>query len=167
MAPENHLDAEEFSQVIDTVLQLPRHAPAPVALRRCPFHDGIATLDLLLAELDPRDAELFDAALDLRSLCAAKADAAACVYQLFHVRALLDERHYLAFYRVRCWARQTLRIEVRAGRGAPWVTCELPLNGARLDEIVNTALASLADAEGVIPEFAHVRFVLASAPPRE
>ncbi|MES2693901.1 MAG: hypothetical protein V4773_10545, partial [Verrucomicrobiota bacterium] len=41
----------------------------------CPFHDGAATLDLLLAELDPRDTALFDAALDLRSLAATGGDA--------------------------------------------------------------------------------------------
>lgn len=80
---------------------------------RCPFHDGAATLDLLLAELDPRETELFDAALDLRAEFAAGADAATCAAQLLRVRALLGERHYLAFYRVRCWARRALHIEVR------------------------------------------------------
>lgn len=128
----------------------------------CPFHDGIATLDLLLAELDPRDVALFDAVLDLRTLCVASEEAAACVEQLFRVRTLLAERHYLAFYRVRCWARQAFRIEVRARRGAPWLTQELPLDGGRLDEIVNSSLAVLAE-EGVIPAAAHLRFVFAPA----
>lgn len=124
----------------------------------CPFHDGAATLDLFLAALDPRDTELFDAALDLRSLAAAGTDAAACVEQLFRVRRLLAGRHYLAFYRVRCWARRALRIEARAGRGSPWLGGELPLDGARLDEVVNTALAPFATDDGVIPAGAHVRF---------
>lgn len=129
---------------------------------RCPFHDGVETLDLLLAELDPRDLALFDAVLDLRSLCVAGEDAAACVEQLFRVRTLLGERHYLAFFRVRCWAHRALRIEVRGGRGSPWLPCALPLNGARCDEIVNAALAPLA-ADGVIPAAAHVRFAFAPA----
>lgn len=140
-----------------------RNVPAPATLARCPFHDGLATLDLLLAELDPRDTALFDAALDLRSLCAAGTDATACVRQLFKVRALLDERHYLAFYRVRCWARRALRVEVRAGRGSPWIAREFPLNGARLDEIINASLAALACDDGSIPASAHVRFVPAPA----
>ena len=57
----------------------------------CLFHDGLATLDLFLADLDPADRELFDAALDLRSLAAGR-DAAACIEQLFRVRALLNGR---------------------------------------------------------------------------
>ena len=45
----------------------------------CPFHDGAATLDLLLAKLDPNETTLFDAALDHRSLFATRADAEACI----------------------------------------------------------------------------------------
>ena len=159
MAPEDKLDAEKLSQVTDSILApLPIAAVAP-ALARCPFHDGAATLDLLLAELDPSDTALFDAALDLRALCVAGDEPAACVEQLFRVRALLDERHYLAFYRVRCWARRRFRIQARVARGTPWVTRELPLDSARLDEIINAALAIFATDEGVIPTSAHVRFV--------
>lgn len=127
------------------------------ALAGCPFHDGLATLDLLLAELDPRENELFDAVLDLRSLASGD-DAAACVAQLFRVRALLGSRHYLAFYRVRCWARRALRAEVRAGRGLPALVRELPLDGGRLEEVVNSCLAPLM-ADGELPPAAHVRFV--------
>ena len=144
-----------------TLLPPIHHVPALSALARCPFHDGVATLDLLLAELDAGDTALFDAALDLRTLCAAGSDAAACVHQLFRVRALLDERHYLAFYRVRCWARRHLWIEVRASRGSAWLKYELPLNGARLDEVINAAIATLATRNGTVPASAHVRFVLA------
>lgn len=145
-----------------TALPLPlatARPPAPL----CPFHDGAATLDALLAELDPRDTALFDAVLDLRSLAASAEDATACIAQLFRVRALLDDRHYLAFYRVRCWAHRTLHIEVRASRAAPWHTQALPRDGARLDEIVNAALATLATDNGEIPAAAHVRFGFAAA----
>lgn len=132
----------------------------PVA--RCPFHDGAATLDLLLAELDPSNTALFDAALDLRSLCTAGRDAAACVRQLFRVRALLDEQHYLAFYRVRCWARRAIRIETRTTDSGAWITDELPLNCARIDEIVNRAFAGLATTGSCAT--AHVRFTFATSP---
>ena len=123
----------------------------------CVFHDGVATLDLLLAELDPVDHALFDAALDLRSLAIGD-DASACVAQLFKVRALLDGRHYLAFYRVRCWARRAFRIEARAHRGAPGIARNFPLDGARLDEVVNSSLACLA-CNGELPALAQVKFV--------
>jgi hypothetical protein len=163
MASKVQLDAEELPQVTETILPPRPGAAVAPALAHCPFHDGAATLDLLLAELDPSETELFDAALDLRSLCAAGDDPAACVEQLFRVRAQLDERHYLAFYRVRCWARRSFRIQARAARGLPWITRELPLDGARLDEVINAALATFATGDGVIPASAHVRFVPAPA----
>jgi hypothetical protein len=138
-------------------------APALETGARCPFHDGAATLDAFLAELDPRERELFDAALDLRSLIVAAMDAATCVEHLFRVRALLGERHYLAFYRVRCCARRVLRIHVRASRNQLWHSREFPLDGGRLDEVVNTALAAVAE-DGAIPPTAHVRFGFAATP---
>jgi hypothetical protein len=160
------MDVEELSQVIDS-LPLPVHdQPAAAGLLKsecCPFHDGPATIDLLLAEIDSRDVALFDAALDLRSLCATGQDAEACIEQLFRVRALLAERHYLAFYRVRCWARRALRVEVRAARGAPWITREFPLDGGRLEELINSSLASLASSGEAIPGTANIRFVFALA----
>src|SRR5688572_23971656 len=99
---------------------------APATLISCPFHNGVSTLDLLLAELDPREQELFDAVLDLRFLAGAAQDATACVEQLFRVRTLLGDRYYLAFYRVRCWARQALEIQVRASRHNAWQCRTLP-----------------------------------------
>ena len=130
---------------------------APATEPLCPFHDGAATLDLLLAELNPHETRLFDAVLDLRTIATAGTDAEACVAQLYQVRRLLAGRHYLAFYRVRCWARRALRVEVRATRSADWVPHPLPLNSARVDEVVNTALATLAS--GPVPfSGAHVRF---------
>jgi len=134
-------------------------SPSVATPELCLFHDGLATLDLFLADLDPCDRALFDAALDLRSL-AAGPDAAACIAQLFRVRTLLDGRHYLAFYRVRCWARRTFRIEVRAHRGAAAFVRDFPLDGGRLDEVVNSSLAALA-ADGELPASAYVRFVFA------
>lgn len=140
----------------------PAAVPAPSGtLSQCPFHAGAATLDLLLAEVAPRDTEVFDAVLDLRALASEGADALACIEQLFRVRRVLGDRHYLAFYRVRRWAHRAFRIEVRAGRGCAWQTSAFPLDGARLDEIVNSALAPLADADGVISASAHVRFAFA------
>lgn len=129
------------------------HAAAPL----CPFHDGAATLDGLLAELDPRDAALFDAALDLRSALSDGHDATAALQRLFRLRALLGGRHYLAFYRVRRWINRLVVAHVRPGRAAPWRTVELPLDAARLDELTNTCLATLA-IDGELSAGAHIRF---------
>jgi hypothetical protein len=137
------------------------HPPPGGAAVQCPFHDGPATLDLLLAELDPGDTELFDAALDLRTLASAREDAAACAAQLFRVRRLLAGRHYLAFYRVRSWAKRALRIECRRHRGETWRSSELAIDCARVDEAVNAALATFAEHEAM-PGNTHVRFVFAA-----
>jgi hypothetical protein len=40
---------------------------------------------------------------------------------------------------------------------------ELPLDGARLEEIINSSLAVLASNDGVIPPAASIRFVFAPA----
>ncbi len=144
---------------------LPVCSPAPPVqpTARCVFHDGIATLDGLLAEIGGADAELFDAALDLRLRFTAQLDAAACVRQLFRVRALLGSRHYLAFYRVRCYAHRLFRIEARADGRVAWNESEFPRDGARLDEVVNTALAGLSGENGDVPAAAQVRFTFARA----
>jgi hypothetical protein len=140
---------------------LSRQAAGTATATLCPFHNGVATLDLLLAELDPRDHELFDAVLDLRSLATAQQNATACAEQFFHVRTLLAGRHYLAFYRVRCWAHRAFRVEARAGRHFPAAVSAFPLDAARFDEVVNSALAPLAD-HGELPTGAHARVVFAA-----
>lgn len=139
---------------------LPRTAARTATTALCPFHDGLATLDLLLAELDPRDRALFDAVLDLRSLATERRDAAACIAQFFRVRTLLDGRHYLAFYRVRCWAHRAFRVEAHVARTATAGVHAFPLDAARVGEVINSALAPLA-RDGDLPAHAHVRFAFA------
>lgn len=135
---------------------------APKTAVALPLQDGATVIDLLLQELNPHDTVLIDAALDLRFAATVGNHAGRSVRHLFRLRQLLAGRHYPAFYRVRCWATRALRVEVRAERCARWRGCELPLNCARLDEVVNTALASLAQ-DGAIPPGAHVRFAFAAA----
>jgi len=132
----------------------------------CPFHDGAATLDGLLAELDAHDAATFDCALDLRSLLAEGRDAEACLDKLFRLRALLDGRHYLAFFRVRRWVQRCIVAQLRADRRSIWTTREIPLDVARLDELTNLCLAPLIDPRtGELPFGAHVRFAFRESVP--
>src|SRR5690606_5480462 len=115
-------------------------------------------LDMLMAEIGTSDAAALDAALDLRSLMARRQDAAAALAQLYRLRSLLDGRHYLAFYRVRCWVHRRIRAEVRPWRGVAWQAVRLPRDCARFDAAVNMCLASLAkDADGW-HDLAQVRF---------
>jgi hypothetical protein len=140
----------------------PSVAPTLPAARAIPgsYQEGAVAFDQLLADVNSHDARLVDAILDLRSVCLAGIDAEACMTQLFHVRHLLGGRHYLSFYRIRRWARRSLSIEVRADRWASWLSCSFPLNCARLDEAVNTAIAArLPHGPGDGPP--EVRFVFA------
>jgi hypothetical protein len=127
---------------------------------RCPFHDGPATLDGLLAELDHHaHPEALDAALDLRTAFARR-EAADCVRLALRLRHTLDGSHYLAFYRVRQWLQRVIGIQIRAGRGAAWTTFPLPLNSARVDEIENACLAAWgADRDPAELDWAQLRFV--------
>lgn len=137
---------------------------------RCPFHDGPATLDALLAELSGRNAEALDVALDLRSAWMRRRDAGSCVRLALRLRHALNGSHYLAFYRVRQWLQRVIVVQVRPWRGAAWQTFPLPLNSARLDEIENACRSAWlqdhphADAWGSLLQTRFVFLVDAAAP---
>ena len=139
-------------------------ALAPGEPAACPFHDGPRTLDLLLAELCREPVDLLDLALELRSEMAARADAERCLRLLFELRARLDGRRHLALYRVRRWLRRSIRVELRSGPSAAWQVRPLPAGCARLDELVNSCLASLALDSEDWPFLAQVRFVFVAVP---
>jgi hypothetical protein len=127
----------------------------------CPFHDGAATLDGLMAEAaGERDDEFLNAALDLRSLMVERRKAEACLAQLFALRARLDGRHYLAFYRVRRWVQREIVAQIRPDRTSPWAARDLPLDAARLDELTNGFLAILETQQATLPQ---MRFVFRHA----
>ena len=142
---------------------LPFHDPT-IAARppghtvSCPFHDGPQTLDLLLGELRHDSPELLDLALELRTAMTTGADAERCIHLLFVLRARLAGRHHLAFYRVRTWMQRRIVVEVRPDRASPWRACALPLDCARIDELRNRCLATLAtDDASSWPPTAHCR----------
>ncbi len=131
----------------------------------CPFHDGPQTLDLLLADLRNDAPGLVDLALELRSAMTARADADRCIDLLLTLRARLDGRHHLAFYRVRTWLRRNIVAEVRPDRATPWRTCDLPLDCARYDELINRCLATLVEHEHGWPPTATFRLRFTTAAP--
>lgn len=140
-------------------------SPSPRPATGCPFHDGHLTIDLLLGELDKDETAAQDTALDLRQALSSGEDAAACVDLLFQLRACIGERHYLAFYRVRCMLWQSICAQVRPSRSSPWLDCHVPQGCARTDELINSCLASLADEEGLWPSTALVRFIFRNTLP--
>jgi hypothetical protein len=128
---------------------------------RCPFHDGPATLDALLAELATGNSpDALDLALDLRCALVERIDADACVALALRLRRTLNGAHYLAFYRVRLWMQRVIAVQVRGWRGDDWTTFDLPLNSARTDEIENACRSAWAIAREIEPtEWTQVRFV--------
>jgi hypothetical protein len=134
---------------------------------RCPFHDGPATLDALLAELNAsREPEALDLALDLRSALTVRRSAEQCVALAIRLRHTLNDRHYLAFYRVRQWLQRVIAVQVREFRGQAWARFPLPLNSARVEEIENACLAAWAQVRPrSCLELAQVRFVFLSETP--
>ena len=130
----------------------------------CPFHDGPETLDILLAEIPAAESAVLDLALELRQAMTDGRDAEHCLRLLFALRAALDGRYHLAFYRVRCWLRRRLIGEVRLDRGSPWHPCPLPLDCARFDELANRCIAAVAGATGFWPATARLRLRFATAP---
>ena len=128
------------------------------------IRDGLIVVDALLKELSPHDVDLLNAVLDLRSVCAAGDDAEECVQQLFRVRDKLAGRHYYAFFRVRSWARRSLRVEIRPYRCGTWRSCDFPLNGGRIEEAINVAIATVLPSYANA-SFACVRFAFARTEP--
>jgi hypothetical protein len=110
-----------------------RATAGPSRVVGCPFHDGPATLDALLAEIGPGGGAALDLALELRYAFHQTRDAALCVALALRLRAALGEDHYLALYRVRHWLPRALAIEVRAHRGDAWSRLTLPFHAAPVD----------------------------------
>lgn len=122
--------------------------------------EGIAAIDALLSTLSPHEVGVADALLDLRTLAAARSNAAAFVRQLFAVRAALGGRHSFGFERVYDAATRSVRVEVRSASDAPWCRFALPADCARVEEVANTALAYIT-GEDFISADAEVRFLFA------
>lgn len=90
------------------------------ATRPCPLNDGIAVVDQILAVLTPRDGRAaYDAALDLRSLLRQHTNADAVLSDFIYLRAIIEDRHYLACYRLRRWLETQIVAHVTLDRGQP------------------------------------------------
>jgi hypothetical protein len=134
----------------------------------CPLNSGVAVTDQLLAAItrDHRadDFEsVLDAALDLRLLLAAEADAESILKAFCRLRRIAEDRHYLACFRLRRWLESNFSACVFFDRSQP-PTCV----ALRLDVCDCTALrtrCTLAALDGdTIPAWVHVRFVAQPAP---
>lgn len=129
----------------------------------CPLNSGVAVTDQLLAAItrDHRADDFesaLDAALDLRLLLAAEADAESILKAFFRLRRVAEDRHYLACFRLRRWLESNFFARVFLDRSQP-PAC-VPL---RLDVCDCTALrtrCTLAAVSGhALPNWVRVHFV--------
>ena len=128
----------------------------------CPLNSGVAVTDQLLAAItrdshsDDFEAAL-DAALDLRLLLAAEADAETILTAFFRLRRIAEDRHYLACFRLRRWLESNFSARVFFDRSQP-ATCV----ALRLDVCDCTALRTrctlAAVSGGTLPNWVRVHF---------
>lgn len=141
-------------------------SPRPNTAAGCPFRDGPANLDGLLAEIGPQGGEALDTALDLRFAYQRRHDAGECVALVLRLRRVLGDRHYLAHYRVRHWLARALALEVRAHGGEAWQRIPLPFHATPpAGGLVAAVVAYWAQGGlGRDARFAQVRPVFVEAP---
>ena len=138
-------------------------ATAAIAGSSCPLNHGVAALDQLLASLrGDDDSEAFDTALDLRSLLSNATDATAIIREFYRLRSLVEERHYLACYRLRRWLEGQLIAWVSPQRHHAERATAVRLDAMCFDHLTDRCIASALEGAMVV-SLARVRYAFASA----
>jgi hypothetical protein len=133
--------------------------------RHCPLNHGLTVVDQLLAALTCDDEPAaFDTALDLRWQLQQPTNADAVLRDFFRLRALVEERHYLACYRLRRWLNAQLVARVVPDRHQP-----AQIVGVRLDASDYASLCAqcldLVAIDLPLTPWARVRFAFAAELP--
>jgi len=133
----------------------------------CPLNHGTAVVDQLLAAITRDHADesfeaALDAALDLRLLLAAEADADTILTAFFRLRRIAEERHYLACFRLRRWLETQFCALVQFNRCQPPRTLPLILDLASCADL-RARCACLAADDVHNLSWVRVRFARATA----
>lgn len=134
----------------------------------CPLNHGTAVLDQLLAAITRDRADesfelALDAALDFRLLLAGDADADTILSGFFRLRRIVEERHYLACFRLRRWLESQFCARVFLNRCEPPRTLPLILDLASCADL-RTRCACLAAEDLRTLPWVRVQFARAVAP---
>lgn len=106
-------------------------APLPRRPGACPLNHGLFVVDQLLAAITREgDRDELDAALDFRLILAQTNDPAGILRGYFALRGVVEERHYLALYRLRRWLENQFAAVVHLDRSSPPHQVGLKLNAA-------------------------------------
>jgi len=137
-------------------LLAPSSPPAPAD---CPLNHGLAVTDQLLAAITRQnDGPALDVALDFRLLLAHARDADTVLREFFRLRAVIEERHYLACFRLRRWLEKELAALVKLDRTATARRIALQLDVRSYDALCARCTTRAAGAEPA-PATARVQFV--------
>lgn len=130
----------------------------------CPLNHGLAVLDQLLATLtgEPADAAALDLALDLRWQLSQPHAPESVLREFFRLRATVEDRHYLACYRLRRWLETQFVAEVSFARTQPARRLGLHLAVANLHELRAQCVARATADSPIAPAWSRVHFVVGS-----
>ena len=102
----------------------------------CPLNDGVSGVDQLLAAITRgSNAAALDVALDFRLLLAGSTDADTLLREFYRLRAVVEEEHYLACYRLRRWLQTQIVAQVKLDRTQPTLRTSINLGAASYREL--------------------------------
>ncbi len=137
-------------------------ATSPATLA-CPLNDGLAVLDQLLAGLTEEvDAPALDIALDLRWELSQPHAPETILREFFRLRAAIEERHYLACYRLRRWFESQFIARVSFDRTQPEQRVGLRLDVTDMQALITHCLACAGANRTTSARWSRVRFLSAT-----
>ena len=117
----------------------------------CQVRCSLEVVDELLSKPEAVCGEDVDSLLDLRHVLRARLDAE-CALRLFcTLRLRLEQRHYLAFYRLRRWLENHIVAEVRAVPGAKPVVTRLRLERYCVEAVRRACLCAVMNDGIALP----------------
>lgn len=134
-----------------------------LATRSCPLNSGVAILDQLLAAIGcENDPDALNAALDFRLLLAGPHETDAVLRGFFQLRALVEDRHFLACFRLRRWLESQIVALVFFDRCQPPSTLRLRLDSLSYHALRHNCVRD-ASASEIEAAWARVKFVPAAS----
>jgi hypothetical protein len=137
------LDAEKLFEVMMNSPATALCAQGPCTVASCRVTCGLDVVDELLRNQASVRGEEVDMLLDLRSLLRRRQDAEAALALFCQLRRAMEERHYLAFYRLRRWFENQIEANVRLVRGVPERKAKLRMDWYCLEPIRFHCLTSV------------------------
>lgn len=130
-----------------------------LATRSCPLNSGVAILDQLLAAVGrDNDADALNAALDFRLLLAGPHEPEAVLRGFFQLRPFVEDRHFLACFRLRRWLESQIMALVHFDRCRPPAPIRLRLECRSYSALCN-GCARDASTRELETAWARVTFV--------